>query len=172
MKCPICGSENPAKASFCQDCGTSLGAYLASNSTPQGRVSFPNAIRLGFQHYFDFRSRSTRAEYWWWALFALLANVILSVLDMMIGTYNVQSNSGLLSGLFGLVTLIPGLALGARRLHDINKTGWWQLMWLISFLLIPLIMLLWWAAKPSNDGTNKYGLAPRHPLSQQPYKPL
>ena len=172
MKCDKCGNDNPAESNFCKDCGTSLSGYTAGGSTRQGMVSFSDAVKLGFQRYFEFKGRSTRAEYWWWALFALLANVILSVLDMMIGTYNVQSNSGLLSGLFGLVTLIPGLALGARRLHDINKTGWWQLMWLISFLLIPLIMLLWWAAKPSNDGTNKYGLAPRHPLSQQPYKPL
>ena len=99
-------------------------------------------------------------------MFVLLADVILSVVDMMIGTYNVQSNAGLISGLFGLVILIPGLALGARRLHDINKTGWWQLMWLIVFLVIPLIILLWWAAKPSNVGTNKYGPAPRPPTPQ------
>ena len=60
-------------------------------------VSFPDAIRLGFQHYFDFRSRSTRAEYWWWALFTVLAGQILTVVDMMTGTYNVQIGSGLLS---------------------------------------------------------------------------
>lgn len=164
MKCPRCSNENPKDAQFCGFCGASLGAYSASSSTPQGMVRFTDAIRLGFQHYFDFSGRSTRAEYWWWLLFALLADVILSVVDIMIGTYNVQSNGGLLSGLFGLVILIPGLALGARRLHDINKTGWWQLMWLIVFLVIPLIILLWWAAKPSNVGTNKYGPAPQHPI--------
>jgi uncharacterized membrane protein YhaH (DUF805 family) len=162
MKCPICGSENPAKASFCQDCGNSLSEYAAGSPTRQGMVSFPDAVRLGFQHYFDFRSRSTRAEYWWWLLFALIADVILSIVDMIIGTYNVQSNSGLFSGLFGLVILIPGLALGARRLHDIDKTGWWQLMWFGFFLVIPMVILLWWAAKPSNEEANKHGPAPQH----------
>ncbi|MDP6496195.1 MAG: DUF805 domain-containing protein, partial [Dehalococcoidia bacterium] len=93
MKCPQCGNDNPENALFCGLCRTSLGAYIAGVPTPQGMVSFPNAIRLGFQHYFDFRSRSTRAEYWLWFLFAVLANVILSVVDRMIGTYDVESSS-------------------------------------------------------------------------------
>ena len=86
MKCPQCLNDNPEDALFCGLCGTSLGAYIAGVSTPQGMVSFPDAIRLGFQHYFDFRSRSTRAEYWWWFLFVVLADVILSVADTPGGT--------------------------------------------------------------------------------------
>ena len=113
MKCPRCGNDNPEDSRFCKVCGTSLGAYLASSSTPQGMVSFPDAIRLGFQHYFDFRSRSTRAEYWWWLLFVILTQQTLNVVNIRIGI------------LFGLAVLIPGLALGTRRLHDINKSGWY-----------------------------------------------
>ena len=99
-------------------------------------------------------------------MFAVLADVILSAVDMMIGTYNVQSGNGLISGLFGLGILIPGLALGARRLHDINRTGWWQLMWFGIFLIVPIIVLFVWAIKPSDEGTNKHGPAPRHPILQ------
>ena len=91
-------------------------------------VSYPEAIKLGFARYGDFTGRSTRAEYWWWVLFLVLADGILTIVDMGIGTYNTQSDLGLLGGLFGLSTLIPSFALGARRLHDINKSGWWQLM--------------------------------------------
>ena len=118
-------------------------------------VSFPDAIRLGFQHYFDFRSRSTRAEYWWW-LFVILTQQALNVVNIRIGI------------LFGLAVLIPGLALGTRRLHDINKSGWWLLMWfgifLIRFgifLIAPVIVLIVWHTKPSDEGTNKYGPDPR-----------
>ena len=57
------------------------GARGQLGSTPQAMVSFPNAIRLGFQHYFDFRSRSTRAEYWWWALGTGLADLILTTFN-------------------------------------------------------------------------------------------
>ena len=119
-------------------------------------VSFPDAIRLGFQHYFDFRSRSTRAEYWWWVLFFILTQQTLNVVNIRIGI------------LFGLAVLIPGLALGTRRLHDINKSGWWLLMWfgifLIrfgAFLIAPVIVLIVWHTKRSDEGTNKYGPDPR-----------
>ena len=166
MKCPQCGNDNPVRMLICGLCGTSLGAYTAGDSIPQGMVSFLDAIRLGFQHCFDFRSRSTRAEFWWWALFAILADVILSAVDIMMGTYNWETANGMISGLFGLGILIPGLALGARRLHDINKSGWWQLMLFGILLIIPMIILLWWATRPSDEGTNKHGPVPRQVTSQ------
>jgi uncharacterized membrane protein YhaH (DUF805 family) len=75
-------------------------------------------------------------------LFVVLASIALSLVDMAIGTYNYETQKGLLSGLFGLGTLIPALALGARRLHDINKSGWWLLMWLICWLIIPAKLLV------------------------------
>jgi uncharacterized membrane protein YhaH (DUF805 family) len=124
-------------------------------------VSFQNAVGLGFQHYFDFKGRSTRSEYWWWLLFVVLAGIALTIVDMGIGTFNYESGDGLLSGLFKLATLIPGLALGARRLHDINKSAWWLLMWLRFFLIIPVIVLLVWAARQGDNGTNRYGPDPR-----------
>ena len=124
-------------------------------------VSFQNAVGLGFQHYYDFKGRSTRSEYWWWLLFVVLAGIALTIVDMGIGTFDYESGDGLLSGLFKLATLIPGLALGARRLHDINKSAWWLLMWLSFLLIIPVIVLLVWAARQGDNGTNRYGPAPR-----------
>ena len=94
-------------------------------------------------------------------MFVVLVSIALSLVDVAIGTYNYETQKGLLSGLFGLGTLIPGLALGARRLHDINKSGWWLLMWLICWLIIPLIILLIWAAKHGDNGPNKYGANPQ-----------
>jgi len=124
-------------------------------------VSFQNAVGLGFQHYFDFKGRSTRSEYWWWLLFVVLAGIALTIVDMGIGTFDYESGDGLLSGLFKLATLIPGLALGARRLHDIDKSAWWLLMWLSFLLIIPVIVLLVWAARQGDNGTNRYGPDPR-----------
>ena len=74
-------------------------------------VSFAGAIVLGFQRYFDFSGRSSRSEYWWWALFVIIAGVVLNYADMLIGTYNTDTESGLIAGIFGLVTLIPGIAV-------------------------------------------------------------
>jgi len=122
-------------------------------------VSLAGAIALGFQRYFDFSGRSSRAEYWWWTLFVIIAGVVLSYADMLIGTYNADTESGLIAGIFGLVTLIPGIAVGVRRLHDINRTGWWLWMYAISFLIIPFVILFVWSVKRSDPGENKYGPA-------------
>mgnify|MGYP001365548387 FL=1 len=122
-------------------------------------VSLAGAIVLGFQRYFDFSGRSSRSEYWWWILFVIIAGVVLTVADILIGTYNADTESGLLASIFGLVTFIPGIAVGVRRLHDINKTGWGMLFAVLFFwlLLIPILLLLYWATRPGDQGDNKYG---------------
>ena len=125
-------------------------------------ISFPSAISRGFQHYFDFRSRSTRSEFWWWVLFVVLADIILDTVDALTGTFNPETRSGLFGNIFSLAVLVPGLALGARRLHDIDRSGWWQLLWLVFFLIIPIVILFWWLANPSHDGINQHGSSPLH----------
>ena len=92
------------------------------------------------------------------AFFAFLANIALAPIDMSIGTYNREAQEGLLNTLFKIATLIPGLALGVRRLRDTNKSGWWLLMWLVFWLIIPLIVLLSWAAKHGDKEPNRFGL--------------
>lgn len=170
MKCPQCGIDNPDGALFCGGCGTPLSAStvggLGGASLERPKVSFIDSIKLGFRNYFVFSGRSTRAEYWWWVLFVLLADSILTVYDIIVGTFS--SDNGLFTTLFGLGILIPSLALGARRLHDINRTGWWQLMLLGSFLLIPMIVLICWAIRRGDASPNKYGSDPRQATSQPP----
>ena len=116
-------------------------------------VVFTAAIERAFRNYFGFSGRSTRAEYWWWVLFVSVAPTILGVVGAIIGV------GGILNGLFSLVTLVPGFALGARRLHDINKSGWWLL--LMFAILIGWIILIVWAIKQGDRETNKYGPDPR-----------
>ncbi|MAE18806.1 hypothetical protein CMK12_07750 [Candidatus Poribacteria bacterium] len=68
--------------------------------------------------------------------------------------------------LFGLTVLISGLALGARRLHDINKSGWWLLMSVGIFLIVPVIVLIVRYTKPSDERTSKYDPDPQQATSQ------
>jgi len=103
-----------------------------------------------------FNGRATKAEFWWWVLFVFASVIVLTIVDVVIGTYTYASRSGLLAFLFQLAILIPGLALGSRRLHDINRTGWWQLMWIVGFLIVPMVVLLVWAAKKGDAGPNRY----------------
>ena len=121
-------------------------------------IGYIDAIRIGFQKYRDFSGRSTKPEYWKWFLFVLIGVLILSILDIRMHTYNFQAGGGLYGGLFRVVTLIPSLSLGARRLHDINRTGWWQLLLFIP--VIGWIALLVLAAKDGDVGKNRYGQDP------------
>ena len=115
-------------------------------------VSFPNAIKFGFQRYFDFSGRSTRAEYWWWLLFIAIAGTILRIVDMIAGTM-IAGTIGIISSLFSLVTIIPNLALLFRRLHDINRSAWWLLLGFVPFGGIVIIV---WMCKRGDEGENKY----------------
>ena len=117
-------------------------------------VSFPNAIKFGFQRYFDFSGRSTRAEFWWWLLFAAIANFILTIVDNIAGMM-ITPTLGILGALFGLVVLIPGIAITFRRLHDINRSAWWLLLHL-GFGIGSIVIFVWYC-KQGDEGENKYG---------------
>jgi len=95
--------------------------------------------------YAEFSGRTTRKEFW---MFVLISNIIAIVLTMIDG-------STILPGLYTLAVLIPNLAVGARRLHDTNRSGWWQLLSLIPFVGI-IILIVWFAGRTVNE-ENKYG---------------
>ena len=159
MKCPQCGNDNPEDALFCGLCGTSLGASIAGVPTPQGMVSFPGAVKLAFQGYFDFRSRSTRAEYWWWLLFQGVACTTAGLIDTLLW------QTFVLYWIFALGLFVAHWAVSVRRLHDTNKTGWWLLLVFVPFGGI----VLWvFYVQASDMGTNKYGPNPQGTNLQQP----
>ncbi len=109
-------------------------------------MGFVEAIKLGFQRYVVFAGRSARWEYWFFFLFAFLGNLVLNRVSEALG------------GAFALALLLPSLAVGARRLHDIDKSGWWQLIWFVP--LIGWIILIYWLVQPSQAGANRFGETP------------
>ena len=146
MKCSTCGQDNTNNAQFCGICGTPLVVSQASGveGTFSGlpMVRFPYAIKLGFSNYFSFSGRSTRAEYWWWVLFTIAGGSILGSVDTIINVWAETGQTSLLRPLFGLVTIIPSIALGSRRLHDIGKSGWWQLGLTLPILFGVILIIL------------------------------
>ena len=78
-------------------------------------MSFIEAIAQGFRKSFDFKGRARRAEYWYWTLFAIIANAVAAILD--------GGEEGLLAMLVSLILFIPGLSVAVRRLHDIGRSG-------------------------------------------------
>lgn len=109
--------------------------------------------------YAVFSGRARRKEYWFFVLFNVIASVVLSVIDGMTGTLDAEGGVGLLSGLYGLAVLVPSIAVGVRRLHDIGRSGWWLLVVLVP--LLGALVLLFFAVKDSQPGSNEYGPNPK-----------
>lgn len=108
--------------------------------------------------YAVFSGRARRKEYWFFVLFYIIIVVVLSVIDAMLGL-KVGEGLGILSTIYMLAVFIPGLAVGVRRLHDINKSGWWILIGLIP-IIGPIILLIF-AVMAGTAGDNTYGPDPK-----------
>ena len=116
-------------------------------------MTFSQAVSSGFHRYFDFRTRSSRSEYWYWTLFLILVSVVATVLDELL-----FGGTAILDPISSVALFIPGLAVTVRRLHDVGRSGWWVL---IALTLVGIIYpLLYWHIKPSVPGTNRYGPNP------------
>ena len=118
-------------------------------------MSFTDAIREVFTKYAVFDGRSRRSEYWY---FFLLNYVV----GWVLGNINARTGSKIflvLTIVFSLATLIPGIAVAIRRLHDIGKSGWWMFI-----VLIPIVGVIWLIvlyATDSQPGDNMYGPYPK-----------
>jgi uncharacterized membrane protein YhaH (DUF805 family) len=107
--------------------------------------------------YADFSGRARRKEYWFFVLFNIIISIVLSVIDVMLGLGS--HGIGILSGLYSLGVIIPSIAVGVRRLHDINKSGWWVLIVFVPF--IGALVLLVFALLKGTQGANDYGPDPK-----------
>ena len=106
-------------------------------------MNFTDAVATCFKKYADFEGRASRTEFWWFVLFT----IVVSIVGGAIFRNWVMS-------LINLALFVPSIAVGARRLHDIGKSGWLQLLWIIP--LIGWAILIYWAAQPSGPD-NEYG---------------
>jgi uncharacterized membrane protein YhaH (DUF805 family) len=118
-------------------------------------MQFPEAIRSGFRNYVTFAGRAARSEYWYWTLFVVLASAAGAIADHAI--FVDPGSTGLFDGLISLVLFLPGLAVSVRRLHDIDRTGWWLL---IALTGIGLIVLLVFDCMRGTIGPNRFGQDP------------
>ena len=109
--------------------------------------------------YATFGGRACRSEYWCFFLFYVAIALVLGVVDGAFGFLDGRQGMGPLAGLFVLAMLLPSLAVSARRLHDIGRSGWWLLLSLLP--LVGAVVLLLFALRDSDPGDNAYGPNPK-----------
>jgi uncharacterized membrane protein YhaH (DUF805 family) len=109
--------------------------------------------------YAVFNGRARRKEYWYYYLFYMLIYIVLIIIDIVTGTFSAEAGMGLLGGIYTIAVLIPSIAVGVRRLHDTNRSGWWLLIGLIP--IIGAIVLIVFLASDSKPEENQYGPNPK-----------
>ncbi|MDM9619237.1 hypothetical protein A6U87_00770 [Rhizobium sp. AC44/96] len=112
-------------------------------------MDFTEAVTSVFSNYAVFKGRARRSEFWWFTLFSVLASFVLAFVDYLLFGHEI------LSTLFALGTLLPMLAVTVRRLHDVDRSGWWIFIGLIP--LIGAIILLYWYISEGTPGANQFG---------------
>lgn len=100
-------------------------------------------------HYADFNGRAHREEFWMFILINFLVSLVIGFIPVV----------RLLSFVYALAVFVPSLAVGARRLHDTDRSGWWQLLALVPFIGVIALIIL--DALDGTPGENRYGPDPK-----------
>ncbi|MEO6389020.1 MAG: DUF805 domain-containing protein [Croceibacterium sp.] len=117
---------------------------------------------MPLRRYAEFSGRSQRMEYWMYTLFIVVLSIVTNIVETVLGI------NGMVAGLYGpltvlllLATLIPSIAVGIRRLHDTDRSGWWLLIVLVP--IIGAIVLLVFYVMDGTEGSNRFGPDPKEP---------
>ena len=118
-------------------------------------MNFAQAITAGFRNYVNFTGRASRSEFWFWVLFAVLVSVAATLIDVALFS---DSEISPLNTLAGLALLLPNLSVSVRRLHDLDRSGWWILLGLIP--IVGWIIIIIWNCSKGTPGPNRFGPDP------------
>jgi hypothetical protein len=141
---PFASVSERAGAANAGAAGSFAGATTAG-PVPPGPIlgiGFVDAIRRGLMQFAVFQGRASRSEFWWFALFNFLVGLVLGWIPFI-------------GFIIMIALLIPGIAVGVRRLHDTDRVGWWYLIGFVP--LIGFIVLLIFFIQPSRPGQNRFG---------------
>ena len=124
------------------------------------------------KQYAVFKGRASRTEFWYFMLFWVIFYMLVIAIDRNLGENffklsdlpfseyiplaNFFDEVGLLTLLYRPITMLPSLAVITRRLHDIDKSGWWCLTCVTPLIIILIIFM----CKKSDENENKYGIKP------------
>ncbi|WP_434765682.1 DUF805 domain-containing protein [Pseudomonas triticicola] len=138
--CRGCAKEISTLALACPQCGTPQAPLHSIASGPVMASGNPYVEAL--KKYAVFNGRATRREYWMFFLINMGIAIAISVVDGILKT------GGVLQSLYNLAMLLPSLAVGVRRMHDTDRSGWW--------ILLPIVNIVF-LAQDSQPGPNRFG---------------
>ena len=129
-------------------------------------MGFGQAVSSGLRKFFTFAGRAPRSEYWYFYLFFILSALGAGFADGVIGAASFNETGEFEGGglliVAILVLFIPQLAVTVRRLHDLDRSGWWW--WLGLVPLVGGLVLLVWFCMRGTEGNNRYGPNPLNPV--------
>ena len=192
MNCTSCNSEIIPGSQFCGNCGSAIliESEPSIQNSVKTSVGFSKAIKLGLSKWKDYKGRSSRREYWWFYLFSWLALFGMGTLCTT-GSIILLAGGPLVVGAVFIATALPlmlilsivTIPLCVRRLHDINKSGYWLIAFFLLFLTFifmdlsnnsiissmpvfqPIIGIAWWLiwfCKKGDPDTNRFGHPPTY----------
>ena len=134
-------------------------------------IGFGEAIGLFYKNYVNFEGRSSRAEYWWSALYQIIIYTALVIAFFLLASVegfsstesDVAFGGVVIAGfLFWVLNFLPGIAIQVRRFHDLGQTGWLVLVFIIAntIIIVTFFVQLIWFAMAGTNGSNKYGPDP------------
>ncbi len=116
-------------------------------------MNFQTAVKTAFSKYIVISGRARRAEYWFFAAFCLLGGIITGFVDGAL-----FGGAQITNAILVLAIIIPSITLQVRRLHDMDRSGWWAL--LILAPVVGSIVLMIWSAFKGTEGSNRFGADP------------
>ncbi|PTT32039.1 DUF805 domain-containing protein [Pseudomonas sp. HMWF021] len=138
--CRGCAKEISSLAVACPQCGAPQATQQSYATGPA--ITTGNPYMEALKNYAEFKGRATRREYWMFVLINMGICIVVGVLDAMLNT------KGVLYNLYSLAMLLPSIAVGVRRMHDTDRSGWW--------LLLPIVNLVF-LVQDSQPGPNRFG---------------
>ena len=111
-----------------------------------------------YKNFANFEGRDTRKQYWMFYLFYIIFYILCVIIDGVLYANGLVGEDGFLSIIYSLISFIPSISITTRRLHDIGKSGWWQLIMLIP--LLGILIVFYWMAKEGMHEDNQYGPNP------------
>ncbi len=147
--CRGCGKEIHQTANACPNCGFVQNGSTAAVSGESGLVldKIKVAVKSCLGQYATFSGRATRPEYWYFYLAVVAASVVAAIVDAVL-------HINLLNTLVQLGVMIPTMAVASRRLHDIGRSGWWQL---VALTIVGVFVLIYWFAQKGSPEANRFG---------------